>query len=494
MPGSKKPRDVTRWLRFRLTLSYVVFFTILLVAIGFLFRGTLRTILDRQVREAAEQDWALLRANLRAGREGLFWNIPKRETEPEAAFLFERIRRIYLIADEQGRVVQVSGPYHAMGIDPPEEIRSVLASERVSWKVRALSPGLSVLVRGEAVHLGGGSPVYYMAIGRLIAGDGVIETFSWNYFTLMPLLVLGSGLLGWYLAGRALRPVQELAEAARKISGRNLNVRLHSRGAGDELDALVYAFNAMLERLQTSFDKVQRFSTDVSHELRTPITIIRGQLEVALLTAHSEEEYRGAILSALQDVERLSRIVSALLLLSRAETGQLSLRKEEIDLAVVLRDLLEQFRFSATESGLVLKQSIPEECRGEVDRVQFERLVLNLLSNAEKYTPPGGEIRVSLEQRHEVIRLVVEDTGHGIPAEHLPHIFDRLYRVPVRDPNVEKGLGLGLSFVAWIVKAHGGTIRAESQVNEGTRFTVELPVKEGAPGLESAEISPLSTT
>ncbi len=189
----------------------------------------------------------------------------------------------------------------------------------------------------------------------------------------------------------------------------------------------------MMDRLATSFEKIRQFSTDVSHELRTPLTVIRGQLEVALFTAKTEEQYRDAMVNALEDVERLSQIVRALLLLSQSETGQLVLQKTGLDLAGLTRGLVEEFRISAEEKHIHLTADLPDECIAEADRIQIERLVSNLLSNALKYTPDGGEVRVSLarvpEDGRPAVRLVVEDTGVGIPAEHLPHIFDRFYKV-----------------------------------------------------------------
>lgn len=178
-------------------------------------------------------------------------------------------------------------------------------------------------------------------------------------------------------------------------------------------------------------------------------------------------------MSALEDVERLSRIVRALLLLSQSETGQLVLQKTELDLAAMTRDLVEEFQISAEEKRVQLTADLPESCPIAGDRIQLERLISNLLSNALKYTPEGGSVHVQLGSEAPAVRLIVEDTGVGIPAEHLQHIFDRFYKVPSADP--EKGLGLGLSFVAWIVKAHGGAIDVQSRVNEGARFTVTLP-------------------
>ena len=294
----------------------------------------------------------------------------------------------------------------------------------------------------------------------------------------MPLVIVLCFLTGWIFTGRSLTPVLQIAQAAQHISGSNLSLRIPSRRTGDELDYLVDTFNQMIERLEINFNQVRQFSTDVSHELRTPITIVRGQLEVALLTANTAEQYRDAIVDSLQDIERLSQIVRALLLLSQAETGQVILQKQSLDLVEVSEGIVDQFQIPAEGASLDLK-FLPKvlRCPGEFDRIQIERMLSNLLSNAIKFTPAGGSICVTLGLDGDNAEIVVEDTGQGIPPEHLPLIFDRFYRVRGKEEQAspEKGLGLGLSFVSWIVRAHGGTVEARSEKGKGTSFRILLP-------------------
>ncbi len=282
-----------------------------------------------------------------------------------------------------------------------------------------------------------------------------------------------TGVLGWFLAGRALGPVNSVAETAQRITHSNLDMQIPSRRSGDELDRLIEAFNHMMTRLNLSFEQVRRFSTDVSHELRTPLTVVRGQLEVALFTAETTEQYREAMVNALEDVDRLSNIVRALLMLSQAESGQLLLQKTQLDFAELLRDQVDQYQIPAEAQGVELTAELPPICIIHGDKIQLERLVSNLLGNAVKYTPAGGRVVARLHGETGWVKFTVEDTGVGISPDHLPHIFDRFYRVPSADP--EKGLGLGLSFVTWIVKAHGGTVTVDSEPHKGTRFTVSLP-------------------
>jgi heavy metal sensor kinase len=331
---------------------------------------------------------------------------------------------------------------------------------------------------------------YFLAIGRAIdTSNRILKEFTYRYIIIVPAVVLLSGLLGWFLAGRALAPVNSVAEAAERITHSNLNMQIPSRKAGDELDRLIESFNRMMERLSCSFAQIQQFSTDVSHELRTPLTIVRGQLEVALFTATTTEQYREAMVNALEDVERLSNIIRALLMLSQAESGQLVLKKTNLDLAEAVRDLVDEFQIPAEANDVGLTAHLPEHCFVQADRIQIERLLSNLMSNAVKYTSAGGKVEVSLVGEGDQVQLVVADNGVGIAPDHLPHIFDRFYRVPSADP--EKGLGLGLSFVVWIVRAHGGTIDVQSELGRGTTFTVTLPV--GARPAGESETAALAT-
>jgi signal transduction histidine kinase len=198
------------------------------------------------------------------------------------------------------------------------------------------------------------------------------------------------------------------------------------------------------------------------------------------MAATTPEQYREAIVTALEDVERLSQTIRALLLLSHAESGQLALHKQVVDVSQVALDIVDQFGIPAESANVELRCHVPAGVLAEVDQIQIERLISNLVSNALKYTRPGGEVIVELVNSQYQVHLHVSDTGVGIAAEHLPYIFDRFYRVPEADrppgtSPAERGLGLGLSFVAWIVRAHNGMIHVESEPGKGSRFSVCLP-------------------
>src|SRR5580704_2049224 len=478
----------TRGLRFRLALSYVLFFSVLLVLLGILFRQILSSTFQNQMDSVLDEEWGAAKGYLRTGPEGPDWIFD--EKDPDESFTVRRVQRVYMLADTAGHKLQNSDIYESIGIDSPAEIRAILQSGKPAIRVRNDPSGVPYMIRSGlwVDHYG---HKYYLAIGRALDyNNTVIRNFTRDYFAWVPLIIVVSGVLGWFLAGRALDPVNSVAEAAQRITHSNLDVQIPMRNARDELDRLIEAFNHMMTRLNHSFEQIRQFSTDVSHELRTPLTVVRGQLEVALFTAQTVDQYRDAMADALEGVERLSNIVRALLMLSQAESGQLALQKTEIDLAELVRDLVDQHQIPAEAEGVRLAAELPEHCPLVADRIQIERLVSNLLGNAIKYTPAGGLVQVSLIPGFDQVKLIVEDNGVGISVEHLPHIFDRFYRVPSAD--AEKGLGLGLSFVAWIAKAHGGTVTVESTLKEGTRFIVQLPAGRwslGAPEVPAVPVA-----
>lgn len=488
-------KHISRGFRFNLTAVYTVVFTLLLFGVSILFRQYLSTRLVEQARDDLDQTWAVVKANLHIENDPgqsnyhrvWFFDI----NDPGENSIKARIQGVDLIADADGHVLEESPTYESLGTDGLKQIRAVLQSNQPVWLDKTDPHGVLFLIRQGNLESEDNKRRYFVAIGRSRGQDQVIlDNFTWLCFGLIPLVVLTGGLTGWIFAGRAITPVLEIAGAAQRISGSNLSMRIPSRKAGDELDYLIDTFNQMIERLEINFNQVRQFSTDVSHELRTPITVVRGQLEVALFTAQTAEQYRDAIINSLADIERLSQIVRALLLLSQAETGQVVLQKQTLDLVELTRDITDQFQIPAEGAEVDLKFIAGvERCAGEFDRIQIERMLSNLLSNAIKFTRPAGEIRVSVDRAGDRAEIRIEDTGQGISPEHLPHIFDRFYRVrgPDEHASPEKGLGLGLSFVAWIARAHGGEVDVRSELGKGTSFRIRLPLGSGAPGLESPD-------
>ena len=482
-----------RTLRFRLASTYMLLMAVVLLLSGFAVTATLRFVLNSSSEQILRDELGALKGYMHFDKnDGTpYWFADR--SDPEERAIVSRLEDVFLLVDDKGRIDQLSSVDRSLSsLEDPKTIKADLEEIR-----RTKEPVIKVVMSSEKVpyNLICGTMLdaehgrrWYVVEGRPLVEDQlVLRRFRRNFLIFIPFALLACTFISWYSAGRALRALQAVEKAAQAITGSSLGVQIKKRGADDELDRLIDSFNQMSGRLKASFEQMRQFSTDVSHELRTPLTAIQGQLEVALFTATRKEQLQEAIENALQDVERLSNLVRALLLLSQSESGQMPMNKSVLDLNRLVEDLVDQFQIPAEACEVQLTQTSKEPVPCEVDRTQIERVVTNLLSNAIKYTPAGGWVTACAEASGDSVRLIVEDSGVGIPESHLPHIFNRFYRVP--DPNPEKGLGLGLSFVSSIVKAHGGEIYVTSQSGKGSRFEVMLP----AGAVKSAEMPVLQS-
>ncbi len=461
-----------RGLRMRLTISYVVLFSLILISIGMIFRQALMVILNQQSERVLEGEWTALHGFLRLQRGELVWAY--NPEDPDESYTVERLRRILLLTTPDGEIIEVSNGYAALGLETRDTIHRVMNSRSPVIVTRTDTHGASYMVRMGLFR--DESRSYFVAVGLPTENTmRVPDRLIGVYFLMLPIMLLAVGVLGWYAAGQALHPLLAVVATAKSVSAGNLSLRIPPRGCDDEIEALIDTFNGMMERLEANFEQMRRFTVDASHELRTPLTAIRGQLEVALMTARTPEQFRVAVENTLQDVERMGRIVKSLLDLARAESGQVDLHRAEVQLSALVEQIAAQFAIVAEEKQIQIQVVTPPECSANVDRTQFERLLSNLLSNAVQYTQPQGEVRVELKQANGQIQLVVSDNGPGIAAIHLPRIFERFYRVREGDRSTDKGLGLGLAFAAWIVKAHGGEIDVKSEPGRGTTFYIRLP-------------------
>lgn len=281
---------------------------------------------------------------------------------------------------------------------------------------------------------------------------------------------------GYFLASRALAPVQRITDTANRITAERLNERIAVSNAGDELGALSQTLNGMVERLERSFQETRQFTADAAHELRTPLTIIRNETEVALRSARSADEYRHVLESTLEEVERLRRLADHLLLLCRLDAGVDARQRAPIQLNHLLDEVLGHMRLLAQERGIEIKADEIAPAVVTATAEDLRRVFYNLLDNAIKYSHSGSAIEVRAQLRGSECLISVEDTGLGIAPDHLPRIFDRFYRVDAARAESGTAAGLGLSICQSIVRAHGGTIHAESRPGAGTTFYVRLPV------------------
>ena len=292
---------------------------------------------------------------------------------------------------------------------------------------------------------------------------------------LLPITLLLSGGGGWLLAGRTLRPIDSMTRTANRISAEHLNQRLAVSGSDDELDRLARTINDMLDRIDGTLQEMRRFSADASHELQTPLTILKGEIEVALLKQRSLSEYEQVLNSCLEEIDRINRLVEGLLLLARADAGALKLDLQPVDMAQLCHQLCTQLQPLARRHEIELRHTALDSVIVDADELQLQRMLTNLIDNAIKYTPAGGQVNVSVEQGGESAVIRVQDTGPGFTDEQAEKIFDRFHRAPQARQQHNKGSGLGLSIARSIALAHRGEIRVKSSLGVGSTFTVSIP-------------------
>ncbi len=308
--------------------------------------------------------------------------------------------------------------------------------------------------------------------------DFVNETLHWLLITLGT-ATIGIFVMGWvgsnWIARMALAPVEDLGKTAATVSAQSLGTRVFLDAPYNEFQQLAKSFNSMFERLQRAFESQRQFVGDAAHELRTPLTAMRGNLEVALQRERPTEEYRDVLASSLGQVEHLAQLVKSLLTLTQFSGKHPPIDLKPISLKPFLEELVSELSILADEKGCIFSSHLQEvpDVLGDVG--QLKQLMINLLDNAIRHTPEGGSVTARMQFLEDKVLLIVEDTGSGIPTEHLPHIFERFYRADQVRDRESGGTGLGLAIAKEIVLAHNGTINVKSEVEKGSVFTVSLP-------------------
>jgi signal transduction histidine kinase len=306
-------------------------------------------------------------------------------------------------------------------------------------------------------------------------GSALDEASEILFHVGLPAVVLGVAG-GWWLTRRALKPIAKLTKAAKDIDERTLDRALPRSGNGDELDELAGVLNAMQARLKDAFSQIREFTLHASHELKTPLTVMYGELETALRDNHLPAAERDRVLSQLDELGRLSKIVDGLTLLTRADAGEVKLKKEPLRLDELVRDLHGDAVILAEPAGVKVELTGCEELTVMGNAHRLRQLLLNLADNAVKYNEPGGAISMSLRRIGDTAQFDIANTGPGIALDLLPRVFDRFFRGdPAHGSGVE-GCGLGLSIAQWIATAHGGTIHIESAPSKLTTVTLRVPV------------------
>jgi len=307
------------------------------------------------------------------------------------------------------------------------------------------------------------------------ADHAIDETSEMVFQVGLPAILLGL-VGGWWLTRRALKPVTKLTETVEKIHEHNLSDPLPRSGNGDELDRLTEVFNSMTARLDGSFQRIREFTLHASHELKTPLTVLRGELEMALDEENSNPPQKERLLSQIDEIERLTKIVDGLTLLMKADAGQIKLSREPVRLDDLARESFADAKILAQPQNVQVSLAACEEITILGDRHRLRQLLLNLTDNAVKYNKPDGTASISLRRVENFAELKIENTGAGVAPELQPRVFERFFRGDPSHSNTIEGCGLGLSIAQWIVAAHDGTIQFASKPDESTTVTVRLPV------------------
>jgi two-component system heavy metal sensor histidine kinase CusS len=379
------------------------------------------------------------------------------------------------VLDQQGQLV-----FETPGLTPilppgvfPSVVKSLM--KRQPYARQRTRGGKTYVVATDVVDTG--VPSWKRRIVQL-AYDGSPEAAlisDYRGATLAAILLgsLLSALIGTFITRRGLRPLQSITEAIHRVTATQLHERIGQRHWPKELTVLAAAFDSMLVRLEASMARLSQFSADLAHELRTPLNNLVGEAEVVLSRKRTEAEYRDAIESSLEEFARLSRLAEDLLFLARMDSDKSPIERSRLEAREIAEDVKSLYDPVAEERGITIS------CLGTAPilgaPMLLRRALVNLVSNAVKYTPDGGTIVVAMEEVHGTARISVTDNGYGIPAEHLPRVFDRFYRVDAARSGDPGGSGLGLSIVRSIVEFHGGEVTLESRMKQGTTATLIFP-------------------
>jgi len=451
--------------RVRLTAWYVLLLSLTLVLFcSYLYLRMEHSLLaqvDASLQLAASQ--ALANIDDESGH-------PAFQTTESSQSVARRLSQTGLavrLTDASGKVADGLGSVASMPPSAPLQPGSVTLNGRDGrWRVYS-SP-----IQDTSGHVRG----WLQAAQSLAPIEETMLNLRREVMLAVPVVVLIAGLSGLFLAGRALRPVDQITRTAQAIGGGDLRCRIGWHGPSDELGRLAATFDRMLDRLQAAFERERRFTADASHELRTPMTALKGRIGVALSQPRTTEEYEATLHDIEREADRLIRLCNDLLLLARLDQGRLPAQAETVDLGDLLGATVEQVRPLAEARGLAVTEELEEGlvAQGYVDHLI--RLFLNLLDNALKHTPRGGQESVRARRVGGQACVAIRDTGPGIAPEHLPHLFQRFYRVESGRSRDSGGAGLGLAMASEIACWHGGALEVESELGAGTAFTVLLPL------------------
>jgi len=478
-----------RSIRWRLTFAYAIALVVTMVAFGATLyvtrqRASVRSF-EQRLQERLQLE-AELSARYLDESYRVLGRLVTRDTmpalEPSIASRLESIQDYLVLIDLEGRVLFTSDPASALPISSYERLRAPLVPppKEPATGTYLFDPKVGP-ARYVTLPITGAGPEVAALLVAAPSTTTLLDTQALlsSMLVIAPLILGASLLLGYWVAGRNLLRLGDMVRELEAITdGRSLHRRLAVERSGDEVARLGTAVNLMFERLERSFAALHRFTAEASHELKTPLMVLRAGVERALRHPRTPPESMQGLDESLDQINWMTELMDSLLTLARADEGRLPLAVEECDLRELVAEASETASMLAEAAGLTVTTTMPDTpVPLRVDRNRIRQLLLNLVTNAVKYTGQGGEVSLGLADQGDRVTLTVGDTGIGIAAGDLPHIFDRFWRAdPARSRAGERpGTGLGLAITKWVAEAHGGAISAQSRPGRGTIFTVTLP-------------------
>ena len=457
----------------KITLWYIfTFFISVLIIFGFLYlrlKHQLIKEVDRILHDEANELSEILAQgpNSTEGLKGYENAVTARTYYP-----------IYFrISNRDGSLLYGSRNFDEIGYSNRDKVMSAVTMGKESWEeVRPLGRRRTFRIISIPMPREG-KPDYVVQVAthlRFVTKS--LSHFKGSMLAAFPIILILGSLGGWILARRSLSPIGYITSKAEQITSNNLNERLASRGTDDEMDHLIQTINGMIARLESSFTRMSEFTADASHELKTPLCALRGEAEVLLSKKRPLEEYQEGLAHFIERFDHLNRMINDLVILSKFDSSQIELERVPLRLDLLVRDIGNLFQVLAEQKKITLEMNSIQEAMVLGDKGRLQQLFTNIIDNAIKFTGEGGKIQVAVERDNEAVQVLIKDNGVGIPEEEQEKIFKRFYRVDKSRSKETGGIGLGLSIAEWIAHAHHGRIEVHSELNQGSTFTVYLPI------------------
>lgn len=460
-------------LRAKLSLIYMVLSAIVLATVGIvLYDSRIQSLNDtvhHELHQSAAGLWGYL--HFQAGVPTIAYD----QNDPEQAYFIATAGKYFQIYDtDNGRLLLSSSGLKSVG---GEISAADISAAAVMPRFYDRNVDGQEMRFRDALMYGPANRPYFLRVATSLAPlQETRSEFLRTFLVVIPVGILLTGAGGWWIAKLALRPVDAMRAAAHQITVAKLERQLPVRGVGDEMDRLAETFNEAFARIHNTVEQMRSFSSAIAHELRTPITVMRGEAEIALLQAKSTEEYRAVLGSQLEELEKLGGLVDDLLLLARAEAGELPVQAQLINLNEFSQKLCQHLEPLATARSLSLQFVGTDEVFVDGDPRWLERAIFNLLDNALKFTPDGGLICLRISARDQSAVVEVTDNGVGIPPEAIQRVFDRFFRADKSRSRRIDGVGLGLTLAKTFVECHHGHIEVQSELGRGTTTRIYLPL------------------